>query len=45
MKALGLPFQVEHSDDGILFLLPKDNEDLHDVISGRVQMKLSIEKA
>lgn len=39
LKATGLPFQVEHHDDRIIFLLPKRNEDLYEVISGRVQMK------
>lgn len=42
MKAAGLPFEVEHHDDRLVFLLPRGNEDLHDVISGRVQMKLPI---
>ena len=39
MKASGLPFQVEHHSDRLVFLLPKGSEDLHEVISGRVQMK------
>jgi hypothetical protein len=36
MKALGLPFHVEYHDDSLVFLLPKENEDLHRMISGRV---------
>jgi hypothetical protein len=39
MKSSGLPFQIEHHSDRLVFLLPKGSEDLHEVISGRVQMK------
>jgi len=36
MKKAGLPFQIEHHDDEITFLLPKGSEDLHFTVSGRV---------
>jgi hypothetical protein len=37
MEASGLPFQVEHHDGQIVFLLPKGSEDLHEAITKRVQ--------
>jgi hypothetical protein len=40
LKASGLPFQVEHHDDRMVFLLPRGSEDLHEIISGRVQMRV-----
>jgi membrane-bound lytic murein transglycosylase MltF len=33
MKAAGLPFQVEHHEDRLVFLLPKGGEDRHEEIS------------
>jgi hypothetical protein len=36
MKASGLPFQVEHHEDRIVFLVPRGSEDLHRTIAGRV---------
>jgi hypothetical protein len=39
LKASGLSFQVEHHDGEMVFLLPKGSEDLHEVISNRVQIR------
>jgi hypothetical protein len=36
MKEAGLPFEVEHHDDRIVFLLPRGSEDLHETVSARV---------
>jgi hypothetical protein len=36
MRAAGLPFQVEHHEDRIVFLLPKGNEDLHRAVMDRL---------
>ena len=36
MKKAGLPFQVEHHHDRIVFLLPRGSEDRHDEISDLV---------